>query len=449
MITILWNLLFFLIALGILITIHEFGHFWVARKCQVKVERFSIGFGKAIFNKKGQDGTEYTLAMIPLGGYVKMLDERVDEVPEELKAHAFNNRPLWQRTAIVAAGPLANFLFAIFAYWLVLMIGVPSVKPVIGEVTPSSIASEAGLISQMELTEVSGIKTNNWEAVNLQFISHIGEDEMTITVKPNMHAAYTKEHVLDISQWRFDPENESALRTLGIVPFMPEITKKIAMVSKGSAADNAGLNVGDELIAINGYEINVWEDAVEHIRDNPNTALTLTVLREGALTELTLTPDLQSTSNTGYAGIAPKIEEWPDNYQFTLQYGPLAAIPAAFEKTWQMVVLTAEMVKKLITGDVAVKNLSGPISIAKGAGMTADYGLVYFLSFLALIRVNLGIMNLIPLPVLDGGHLLFFAIEAITRRPVSERVQEMGYRLGTAVIVVLMVVALFNDFSRL
>ncbi len=449
MITILWNLLFFLIALGILITIHEFGHFWVARKCQVKVERFSIGFGKALFNKKGQDGTEYTLAMIPLGGYVKMLDERVDDVPEKLKAHAFNNRPLWQRTAIVAAGPIANFLFAIFAYWLVLMIGVPSVKPVIGEVTPSSIASEAGLISQMELTEVSGIKTNNWEAVNLQFISHIGEDKMTITVKPNMHAAYNKEYVLDISQWRFDPENESALRTLGIVPFMPEITKEIAMVSKGSAADNAGMNVGDELVEINGHEINAWEDAVDHIRDNPNTTLPLTVKRQGALIDLTLTPDLQATSNTGYAGIAPKIEDWPDNYQFILQYGPLAAIPAALEKTWQMVVLTAEMVKKLITGDVAVKNLSGPISIAKGAGMTADYGLVYFLSFLALISVNLGIMNLIPLPVLDGGHLLFFAIEAITRRPVSERVQEMGYRLGTAVIVVLMVVALFNDFSRL
>lgn len=451
MIELLWNLMFFLVALGILIAVHEFGHFWTARKCGVKVEKFSIGFGKAIWERTGKDGTQYTLAMIPLGGYVKMLDERVEDVPDELKEQAFNNRPLWQRSAIVAAGPLANFIFAIVAYWLVMMIGMPALKPVVGEVLPASIASQAGIEKGMELTEVSGIKTPDWQSVNLQFVSHIGDDEMTLTVKPDANSAYTVERQLDLSTWSFNPESDSSLRTLGIVPFSPAVTMNIAQVVEGSAAQKAGLLVGDEIIAINGQRKEQWKDVVETIRNNPQTTIILNVKRQNEDIELALTPDSQKQGDqmVGYAGLAPKVDPWPESYVFTLQYGPLEAIPAALDKTWQIVTLTAQMVKKLITGDVAVQNLSGPISIAKGAGMTADFGLVYFLGFLALISVNLGIMNLLPLPVLDGGHLLFFAIEAVTRRPVSERIQEVGYRLGTAIIVVLMVVALFNDFSRL
>lgn len=448
---ILWNLLFFLIALGILIAVHEYGHFWVARKCGVKVERFSIGFGKAIWQKTGKDGTEYTLAMIPLGGYVKMLDERVDDVPPALREQAFNNRPLWQRSAIVAAGPVANFLFAVVAYWLVALIGVPAVKPVIGDVAPQSIAAQAGIEPGMELTEVSGIKTPDWESVNFQLIAHIGDDEMTLAVKPDEHAAYAIEKKLDLENWSFDPESESALRTLGMTPFRPEITKSIAQVIEGSAAERAGLLVGDELLSLNNSEVSDWTSVVETIRANPGESLPLLVSRGGVELSLTLVPDTneQDGKAIGYAGFAPKVEPWPESHKLVLQHGPLDAIPAALDKTWQVVTLTAGMIKKLFTGDVAVKNLSGPISIAKGAGMTADFGLVYFLSFLALISVNLGIINLLPLPVLDGGHLLFFGIEAVTRRPVSERVQDMGYRVGTAVIVTLMAVAIFNDFARL
>lgn len=447
----LWNLLFFLVALGILIAVHEYGHFWTARKCGVKVERFSIGFGKSIWSRTGRDGTHYSLAMIPLGGYVKMLDERVDTVPEELKDQAFNNRPLWQRSAIVAAGPLANFIFAIVAYWLVLILGMPALKPVVGELVPNSIASQAGIEKGMELTEVSGIKTPDWQSVNLQFVSHIGDETMTLTVKPDANSAYTLERELDLSTWSYNPESDSSLQTLGIIPFSPAVTTIIAQVVEGSAAEKAGLEVDDEIIAINGQPITQWKNVVEIIRNNPQTAVLLDVKRNDEPLALSLIPDskIQDGDARGYAGLAPKVEPWPESYVFTQKYGPLAAIPAAFEKTWQVVVLTVGMVKKLLTGDVAVENLSGPISIAKGAGMTADFGLVYFLGFLALISVNLGIMNLFPLPVLDGGHLLFFAIEAVTRRPVSERIQEIGYRLGTAVIVVLMVVALFNDFSRL
>ncbi|OEE68290.1 RIP metalloprotease RseP [Enterovibrio norvegicus FF-33] len=448
---ILWNLFFFIIALGILVAVHEYGHFWVARRCGVKVERFSIGFGKALWQRVGKDGTEYTIAMIPLGGYVKMLDERVDDVPADQKEMAFNNRPLWQRSAIVAAGPAANFLFAIVAYWLVMIIGIPAVKPVIGEVAPQSITAQAGIESGMELTAVSGIKTPDWESVNLQLISHIGDDEMTMSVLPSESAGYTVDKSLDLSSWSFDPESESALRTLGVTPFTPDITNVIAQVVEGSAAERVGLREGDKLLTVDGQPIESWDVVVSVIRAHPEMSLPMTVLRDGRELELALTPDAREHGDTrvGYAGFAPQVGEWPETYRFTLQYGPLDAIPAAIDKTWQIVVLTAQMIKKLFTGDVAVKNLSGPISIAKGAGMTADFGLVYFLGFLALISVNLGIINLLPLPVLDGGHLLFFGIEAVTRRPVSERVQDMGYRVGSAIIVVLMGVALFNDFARL
>ncbi|WP_163392800.1 sigma E protease regulator RseP [Enterovibrio norvegicus] len=448
---ILWNLCFFLIALGLLVAVHEFGHFWVARRCGVKVERFSIGFGKAIWQRVGKDGTEYTLAMIPLGGYVKMLDERVDDVPEVMKPHAFNNRPLWQRSAIVAAGPIANFLFAIFAYWLVMLIGVQAVKPVIGDVAPQSIAAQAGIESGMELTQVSGIKTPDWESVNLQFISHIGDESMTLTAQPESNVGYEVTKTLDLSSWSFNPEKESALRTLGITPYSPEVTNVISQVVEGSAAERVGLLAGDELLTIDGQPIDDWMEVVTLIRNHPNMPVPLTVLRDGQEKTIELIPDAreQGDKQIGYAGFAPKTEPWPESYQITIQYGPLEAIPQAMEKTWQIVVLTASMIKKLFTGDVAVENLSGPISIAKGAGMTADFGLVYFLGFLALISVNLGIINLLPLPVLDGGHLLFFGIEAVTRRPVSERIQDVGYRVGSAIIVVLMAVALFNDFARL
>lgn len=448
---ILWNLLFFLIALGILIAVHEYGHFWVARKCGVKVERFSIGFGKSIWKKVGKDGTEYTLAMIPLGGYVKMLDERVDDVPESQKEQAFNNRPLWQRSAIVAAGPAANFLFAIAAYWLVMIIGVPAVKPIIGDVAPHSIAAQAGIEPGMELTEISGIKTPDWESVNFQLIAHIGDSEMTLAVKPDENAAYAIEKKLDLETWSFDPESQSALRTLGMTPYRPEITNVLSNVVEGSAAERAGLLVNDKLLSLGDKPVTEWSGVVETIRANPEQALSVLVERDGAEVSLILTPDVneQDGKATGYAGFAPHVEPWPESHQLTLQHGPLDAIPAAMDKTWQVVSLTAGMIKKLFTGDVAVKNLSGPISIAKGAGMTADFGLVYFLGFLALISVNLGIINLLPLPVLDGGHLLFFGIEAVTRRPVSERVQDMGYRVGTAIIIALMAVAIFNDFARL
>lgn len=449
---ILWNFVSFIIALGILVAVHEFGHFWVARRCGVRVEKFSIGFGKAIWSKVGKDGTEYSVSMIPLGGYVKMLDGRVDDVSDAEQQFAFDKKPLWKRSAIVAAGPVFNFLFAIAAYWLVFMIGVPAVKPVVGQVTPYSIAAQAGLEEGMELKSVSGVKTADWESVNMGLISHIGDLRLTMTVAPSDGVGIEQTLSFDLTQWNFDPEKQSAMSALGFVPFRPEISTKLVNVTEGSAGERAGLEVGDTLLTINGQAITDWQQVVDAIQQHPNTQLPLQVERDGEKVSLTITPDsrdIKGKGEVGFAGIAPEVAEWPESYRFDLQFGVIESIGKAVEKTGQVIDLTISMLKKLIVGDVGLNNLSGPISIAKGAGTTADYGLVYFLGFLALISVNLGIINLVPLPMLDGGHLLFFAIEAVIRRPVPEKIQEMGYRVGGAIIFSLMAVAIFNDFARL
>ncbi|GAK15423.1 LOW QUALITY PROTEIN: intramembrane protease RasP/YluC [Vibrio sp. JCM 19053] len=449
---ILWNLISFIVALGILVAVHEFGHFWVARRCGVKVEKFSIGFGKSIWSKVGKDGTEYSISMIPLGGYVKMVDSRVDEVPEHEKHLAFDKKPLWSVPLLLRLAPSLIFFFAIFAYWLVFLIGIPAVKPVIGEVTPNSIVAEAGIESGMELKSISGIKTPDWESVNMGLISHIGDDLMTVTLTSANEVGSEVTKTLDLREWKFDPETQSAMQSLGFAPYTPEVYRVIEQVSQGGAAEKAGVLPGDEVVAIGQQRVTEWKQVVEAVRSNPDTPLELTVLRQGYEQTLTLTPGSRELANkevVGFAGIAPKVAEWPESYRFDLQFGVFESIGKAVDKTGQVIGLTISMLKKLIVGDVGLNNLSGPISIAKGAGATADYGLVYFLGFLALISVNLGIINLVPLPMLDGGHLLFFAIEAVIRRPVPEKVQEMGFRIGGAIIFSLMALALFNDFTRL
>ncbi|MGC9422149.1 MULTISPECIES: sigma E protease regulator RseP [unclassified Vibrio] len=449
---ILWNFIAFVVALGILVAVHEYGHFWVARKCGVKVEKFSIGFGRAIWKRMGKDGTEYSLSIIPLGGYVKMLDSRVADVPVEMQPFAFDKKSLWQRSAIVSAGPIFNFLFALVAYWLVFLIGVPAVKPVIGEVTPYSIAAQAGVEPGMEIKAVSGSKTLDWESVNMGLIRHIGNDQLTLTVSSPDRIGIDEIKTFDLRSWNFDPETESAMGALGFKPFMPAVSTVLASISSGSAGERAGLQVGDVLTRINGQPIANWQQAVADIQASPDKALTLAVERDQNMILLSLTPDsrtLKSGEVIGFAGIAPQVEAWPEGYRFELQFGVLESIDRAFDKTGQVIELTLSLLKKLLVGDVGLNNLSGPISIAKGAGTTADYGLVYFLGFLALISINLGIINLVPLPMLDGGHLLFFAIEAVIRRPVPEKVQEIGYRLGGVIIFSLMALAIFNDFTRL
>ncbi|MCL1057645.1 sigma E protease regulator RseP [Shewanella gelidimarina] len=456
MIDFFWNLGSFIVALGILIAAHEYGHFWVARKCGVKVERFSIGFGKAIFRRTGKDGTEYVLAMIPLGGYVKMLDERVDDVPEALKDQAFNRKNVWQRIAIVSAGPIANFIFAIIALYAMYLIGVPAIKPIIDSTIVGSPAAQIIVKEPLQVLSVGGQKVKDWEEVNLALAGHIGDKQVNISVAPLSRLEGSRsgeqEYTLDTSEWTFDPEKELPITAIGLGMYRPQILPTLALVSEDGAAGLAGIEVGDILVAVDGERYTEWPQFVNLIQQSANKSIDLTVRRDGEQLTLKVTPKSRENAAgqiEGVIGVAPTSEPWPENMKLQLEYGFIDSFPIAVDKTWQLVSVSIKMIGKLLTGDISVKNLSGPISIAQGAGNSANVGLVYFLGFLALISVNLGIINLLPLPVLDGGHLLYYFVEVITGRPVPEKVQEIGFRIGAALLLMLMSVALFNDFSRL
>ncbi|QZY94122.1 sigma E protease regulator RseP [Pantoea dispersa] len=449
MLSILWSFVAFIVALGVLITVHEFGHFWVARRCGVKVERFSIGFGKALWRRTDRQGTEYVIALIPLGGYVKMLDERVESVPAELRHQAFNNKTVLQRASIIAAGPIANFIFAVFAYWVVFIHGVPGIRPVVGEIMSGSVAAEAQITSGMELKAVDGIETPDWDAVRLALIGKIGDSSATLTVSQFGQQA-TQQKQLNLRDWQFEPDKQDPVVALGIRPRGPQIETTLAEVQARSPASAAGLQAGDRIVKVDGQPLTQWQVFAAQVRDNPGKNMALEVERNGEPLTLTLTPEAKpGNAAEGFAGVIPRVIPLPDEYKTVKQYGPFAAIGEAGVKTWQLMKLTVSMLGKLITGDVKLNNLSGPISIAQGAGLSAEYGVIYYLMFLALISVNLGIINLFPLPVLDGGHLLFLAIEKIKGGPVSERVQDFSYRIGSILLVLLMGLALFNDFSRL
>ncbi|WP_337090675.1 sigma E protease regulator RseP [Proteus terrae] len=448
---ILWNLAAFIIVLGILITVHEFGHFWVARRCGIYVERFSIGFGKAIWRKTDKHGTEFVIAWIPLGGYVKMLDERVAEVAPERRHLAFNNKTVGQRAAVVAAGPIANFLLAIVAYWIVFMIGVPALKPIIADIRPNSIAEQAKLTPGMELKSVAGIETPDQNAVRLALVSKIGAKEVSFVVlDPN--SLSESENILNLQQWGFDPEKQDPILSLGIMPVGARLDSKIIEVTEGSAAEKAGLQAGDRIVKVDGQPIDTWHPFTYFVRQSPNKALELLVERDGSSLILNVTPTavaLKDGTEVGQVGAQLQILPPDEQYLIMQQYNPFSALYEASDKTWQLMGLTVKMIGKLVVGDVKLTNLSGPVSIAKGAGMSADSGFIYYLMFMALISVNLGIINLFPLPVLDGGHLLFLVIEKIKGGPVSERVQDFCYRIGIMTLMLLMGLALFNDFSRL
>ncbi|PVX42751.1 site-2 protease [Pasteurella langaaensis DSM 22999] len=439
----LWSLISFVIVIGVLVSVHEYGHFWAARKCGVKVHRFSIGFGKVLWKRTDKLGTEFAVSAIPLGGYVKMLDERNEEVPPELKSRSFNSKSVLQRAFIIAAGPLANFLFAIVAYWVIFVVGMPSLKTVVAEVTPNSIAAAAELEPNTQILAVDGVETPDWESINMALAAKLGDEHLTLTVTP-FGEHRTQDKILDIRHWSFDPEKESSFRSLGIQPVTSKIKNILSNVVAGSAADRAGLKIGDELLRVNGEEVK-WQTLIDKIQQGK--PLKLQVKRQNEILDLTLQPEMKD--NRYFAGISPTAEPVNEIYRTELKYGILDALWKGVEKTGQLSLLTVKVIGKLFTGDLSLTNLSGPISIAKGAGVSSSIGFVYFLSFMALISVNLGIMNLFPLPVLDGGHLVFLAAEGIKGKPVSERVQDWCYRIGAALLLTLTVFALFNDFLRL
>ena len=445
--SVLYSLLALAVTLGILVTVHEYGHYWVARRCGVKVLRFSVGFGKVIWSRTDKNGCEFAVAAIPLGGYVKMLDEREGEVAPELLDQAFNRKTVWQRMAVVLAGPAANIIFAIFAYWLMFMTGITQVKPVIGEVTPQSLAEEAGLKSGQEITFVDGKEVSSWQDVHYQLLKRLGDTGDIVFTASN-----EQQFQLSINRWLSDKEEPNALNELGIAPYRPEVPAVLAELQDGLPAQQAGLKSGDEILSVDGQKIDQWFDFVEVVQANGGKALSIKVLRDGETQQLTLIPAVKTNDqgeSFGFAGAMVKSPELPDGFVTTERFGVFESVGKAAYKTWDMSVVTLESIGKMIQGLLSVKNLSGPITIAKVANASAQAGFEAFISFLAYISIMLAVVNLLPIPVLDGGHFLFYLIEAVKGSPLSENVQLAGIKLGMALLMMVMFVAIFNDISRI
>ncbi|MBL1260918.1 MAG: RIP metalloprotease RseP [Thiotrichaceae bacterium] len=452
MASILSSVFFFIIAIGVLITVHEFGHFWVARKVGVKVIRFSVGFGKPLFSWRGaNDETEYVIAMLPLGGYVQMLDEREGDVaPEELD-RAFNRQSLASRTAIVAAGPIFNFILAIAIYWLILMIGVSGVKPIVGDINEASIAAAGGFQRGDVITHVGDTKTVTWGMAAMALLDHSLGDEM-VEVRVLEDGVVSKTRQLDFSTPGLELERKNLLGSLGINIMRPQIPARIGEVTPGGAADKAGIMGGDLLLTVDGELVGDWGKWVHVVRTNAENRLQVELERDGRVMMVDLRPARLSTKEGEIGRIGATVQypkELFEAFNAVERYGFFAAFNAAVVKTWDMSLLTLRMLGNMVIGKVSVDNLSGPISIAQYAGSSAGMGFVAFAGFLALISISLGVLNLLPIPMLDGGHLFYYLIEWIKGSVVSEATQMMGQRVGIALLALVMIVAFYNDIDRL
>lgn len=445
----LWYIFSFLIAISILVFVHEYGHFWAARKCGIKVLRFSIGFGKVLWKRSDKYGTEFAISMIPLGGYVKMLDSQTDpySATKALEDQNYRSKSVGQRAFVMAAGPIANFLFAILAYWLVYMLGVPAVKPVIGEIAVDSIAARAGLQPNMQIRAVDGKAVEDWANANMLLTAKVGEKQVVLWVSQfDQPQQAIQQKLLDLSHWQYDPQQQAAYSALGIIPKSGKIDLTVARISDRSPAELSGLQVGDKILAVNGQVLE-WGALVDTIRTHLNKPLSVMIERNQQKQILSITP-IRNDSGQVYMGFSPTFEPLAQEYRTELKYDILTALQQGIEKTWQMAGVIVQLLGKLLSGDIGLKNIGGPLSIAQGAGMSLESGVVYYLGFMALISVNLGIMNLFPLPVLDGGHLLFLAFEAIRGRPVGESVREICFKIGALFLLVLTLFAVFNDIIR-
>jgi regulator of sigma E protease len=440
-----------LVALGVLVTFHEFGHFWVARRCGVKVLRFSVGFGTALVRWHDRQGTEYVIAAIPLGGYVKMLDEREGDVPPELADQSFNRKSVYQRIAIVIAGPAANFLLALVFFWALAMLGSQQVRPVIGAVEAGSIAERAGLAAGQEIVSVDGELTSGWSAVNLQLVRRLGESGSIALKVRDEGSSVDKPRELALDNWLKGAAEPDPIKSLGIRPWRPALPPVLAELDPKGPAQAAGLRTGDRLLALNGQAVSEWQQVVDWVRERPDAKVTVGIERDGARLEvpLTLTTRGEGEAAAGYLGAGVTGIDWPPEMLREVSYGPLAAVAEGASRTWTMSVLTLESLKKMLFGELSVKNLSGPITIAKVAGASAQSGMGDFLNFLAYLSISLGVLNLLPIPVLDGGHLLFYLIEWARGRPLSEKVQGWGVQIGISLVVGVMLLALVNDLGRL
>jgi regulator of sigma E protease len=444
------HLLAFVFTLGILITFHEFGHFWVARKCGVRILRFSIGFGRPLWKRCfGEDHTELVIAALPLGGYVKMLDEREAPVPEPELHRAFNRRPLAQRFAIVLAGPLFNFLFAILAYWIMYMVGLTGLKPVIGVVQPSSAAAVAGLQVDEEIIAVNSQHTATWTMVVDALIIDIVANK-TVELRVRSNNAPERQVMVNLHSVTIDDLAEKdLLRTIGITPKQLVLPPLIGDLQPEGAAVRAGFKSGDRILKVDNVAIPDWRFFVEYIRARPEQLLNVEIRRDGQVILLPLRPDKKDAGDgkmIGYIGAGNQLGQSllaRESYTFS------PALVRALARTWDMSHLTLQMLGKILTGEASYRNLSGPVSIAQYAGESAQNGVAAFLWFLGVVSVSLGVLNLLPIPLLDGGHLMYYLIELVRGSPVPEAVQAVGQQIGLALLLGLMVLVFCNDLSRL
>jgi regulator of sigma E protease len=447
----LHTLFYFIVAIGILVAFHEFGHFWVARKVGVKVLRFSIGFGKVFWSyQKNPADTEYVLSAIPLGGYVKMVDEREGEVAPEDLPYSFNRQPVWARTAIVAAGPLFNLMLAVIMFWAVLVIGETGIKPILGAVEQGTLAAQAGFQEGDEITAVNDKLTPTWVDAMESIVSFALEGEQTITVNVT-HDSEPATRTLTLDEQ--DKIDAAAFyKRLGFKPWSPSLKPIIGRVLPDSSALAADLRKGDLIISADNTAIKDWQQWVEIIKAHPDIAIHLIIERDGARMPISITPKAEKVGEKTEGKIGAGVfvpEDLMKAITVDRALSPIDAIPAAFKTTYFYCTSTLKMMGRMIIGKASVENLSGPISIAQYAGQSADMGFVAFIKFLGLVSVSLGVLNLLPIPVLDGGHLLFFALEAILRKPVPEKVQLFFQQVGLTLLMLLMAIAMFVDVQRL
>jgi len=449
----LYYLAAFALALGILIIVHEFGHYLVARRAGVKVLRFSVGFGRTLWSKRvGRDGTEWAIGAFPLGGYVKMLDEREGDVPPEDAHRAFNRQPVLWRMAIVVAGPLANFLLAILLYWAIFWHGSEELRPILGTPVAASAAAAAGIENGERVLKVAGEAVQTWQDMRWVLLRRaVSQDLIEIEViNPRSEIAIRR---LDVSSAREAGWEGDALEKLGVSFFRPQISPILAKISADSAAAAAGLRSGDKIVAIGEQVIGTWPDVVQTVRQSAGKTLDFVVLRDGQHVSVKVTPVAVEERGRQIGRIGAAVSEIGQTSRSELmtvvRYGAIAALGKAVEETWDKSVFSLVMIGKMISGEVSWHNLSGPVTIADYAGQSARLGLDYYLKFLALVSISLGVLNLLPVPILDGGHLLYYVVEIIKRGPLSERTMEIGQQIGLALLLMLMAFAFYNDINRL
>jgi regulator of sigma E protease len=448
---ILFHTVAFIVAIGVLIVVHEFGHYWVAKTLGIKVLRFSVGFGKPLWTRAvGPDRTEFVLAALPLGGYVKMLDEGEGEVPAAERHRAFNRQPIWKRMSVVVAGPAFNFLFAILAYTIIYQTGVEGLRPVIGRVLDNTPAQQAGFKAGEEITAIDGQAVQSWDQRRL-YLFQRGMDRAVVSFETRSPDGTLTTRQIDLGQIPVAEISAGFIeRGIGLIGYLPTPLPVLGVVEEGPAR-RAGLQVGDRIVTAAGEPTETWEQLATIINAHPGQPLKLRVERDGKTFDVELVPDRieQDGRTIGRIHIRPQLAELPPEMRVRVRFGPGEALSESVRNTWSMSWLTLEMLYRMLKLEVSARNISGPITIAQYAGYSARVGIDQFVAFLAIISISLAVLNLLPIPVLDGGHLLYYAIEGITGRPLSERVLAIGQQIGIAILGALMLLAFYNDITRL